>query len=368
MTRPSMHFTRRSFLVGAAATAGCASLRILPASAAPKSLCAYAAEKGILFGSAISIPGLRDAAYSAVIGGQCGITVPENALKWAALRPQPDIYDFKDGDLLYEFSKSHGMPYRGHALVWHGGLPKWFGGVVNAGNARTMMEQHISTVVRHYAGKMHSWDVINEVVEIPDGRPDGLRLTPWLQTLGPDYIEMAFRAAHEADPSATLVYNENFLEPETAATESKRTAVLNLITTLKKRGVPFQALGIQSHLYAEAFTTGPNFRHFLDAIADLGLTIFITEMDVRDKNLPADIAARDRVVADQYFNYLSFVLQCKAVKAVLTWGLSDRYTWLADSQPRTDRLPVRPLPYDAELNAGPSWDAIRRAFQEARRS
>ena len=368
MNKTWMDLSRRNFLKGAAATAGVGMFGILPAGAAEKSLCEYAAQRGILFGSAISIPALRDASYTELFASQCGITVPENELKWAALRPTPDTYDFKNGDLLYEFSRSHGMPYRGHALVWHGALPKWFARVANSANAKNMMEEHISTVMRHYAGKMHSWDVINEVIEIPDGRADGLRITPWLQLIGPEYIEMAFRFAHQADPGATLVYNENFLEPETAASDSKRGAVLVLLTDLKKRGVPVHALGIQSHLYAEAYTTGPNFRRFLDSIQDLGLAIFITEMDVRDKNLPPSIVARDRLIANQYFNYLSFVLQHKAVKAVLTWGLTDRYTWITEGQPRPDRLPVRPLPYDANLQPTLSWSAIRRAFEEANRS
>jgi endo-1,4-beta-xylanase len=306
-----------------------------------------------------------DRALAEIIIQQCGILVPELELKWDMLRPTPGTFDFSGADSLYDFAKLHQILLRGHTLVWYAALPQWFATTANSANAETLLRTHISTVVGRYAGKMQSWDVVNEAVEISDGRPDNLRKSPWLQLLGPDYIEMAFRAAHQADPKVPLVYNENFLEPENEASEQKRRVVLNLLTDLKKKGVPIHALGIQSHLYAETYATGPKFKRFLAAISDLGLDILVTEMDVRDKNLPSDIQIRDRKVADQYYNYLSFLLQFKAVKTVLTWGLSDRYTWLSQGSARPDGLPVRPLPYGADYQPAPAWDAIHRAFEEA---
>jgi endo-1,4-beta-xylanase len=257
------------------------------------------------------------------------------------------------------------MLFRGHTLVWEAALPSWFASAVNARNAKSLLTEHISTVVTHYAGKMHSWDVVNEAFQIEDGRPDGLKTTPWLRFIGPDYIEAAFHAAHEADPAAALYYNENWLEPETDACERKRRAVLTFLKGMKKKGVPIHGLGIQSHLFAEANVTGPNFRRFLDEVADLGLAIAVSELDVRDKNLPGNPETRDRLVAEQYYKYLSFVLKCKAVKTVLTWGLSDRYTWIARSQGRADGLPVRPLPYDANLEPLEARWAVQRAMEQA---
>ena len=96
---------------------------------------------------------------------------------------------------------------------------------------------------------MHSWDVVNEGIQVEDGRADGLKVTPWLIYIGPEYIDLAFHAAHQADPKAMLVYNENWLEAENPAAEQKRQAVLSLLTRLVKRGVPIHGLGIQSHFY-----------------------------------------------------------------------------------------------------------------------
>lgn len=360
--------TRRAFLMGTAATAaGLGVLSATRALASGKALRAYAADKGILFGSSISGLQLKDPRYADLFTSQCAITVPESSLKWDMLRPTPYRYDFGGGDWLLGVCKSREILMRGHTLVWGEALPKWFSYTVNEANANKMMVDHISTVMRHYAGKMHSWDVVNEAFQIEDGRADGLKNTPWLQLIGPEYIENAFHAAHEADPSATLVYNENWIEPEDAGTDKKRNAVLALLTRLRKNNVPVHALGIQSHVYAETNITGPGFKRFLQQISDLGLGIMITEMDVREKNALGDIAIRDRLIASQYYKYLSFMLQFPAVKTVLTWGLSDRYTWIATHNPRADGLPVRPLPYDAEMNPTPAWDAIRNAFEEARR-
>jgi endo-1,4-beta-xylanase len=326
-----------------------------------------ASAKGIVFGAAVPKEQLiANQYFAAITGQQCGILVPEVELKWKALRPSPDEYDFSSADWLLNFAKSHQMLFRGHTLVWEQALPNWFGHVVTAENAKKVMVDHITTVARRYAGKMHSWDVVNEAFQIEDGRIDGLKNTPWLRFIGPDYIETAFHAAHEADPNATLVYNENWLEPEDAATDKKRKAVLSLLTRLKKDNVPVHALGIQSHLFAGTNACNESYKRFLHEISDLGLSIMITEMDVREKNVPAEIAIRDRIIASQYYKFLTFMLQFPAVKTVVTWGLSDRYTWITTHDPRPDGIPVRPLPYDAEMNPKPAWEAIRNALQEAR--
>jgi endo-1,4-beta-xylanase len=367
MTNTIHGFTRRHFLLAAVSTAAVHGLRPMSAFGMTNTLRKLAKDKGIDFGSAISSDLFRDAVLASLITSQCGIAVPENDLKWAATRPTPSTFDFSAGDSLYEFSKSHGILFRGHALLWHGALPRWFRSTVNGANAKTIMQEHISTVMQHYAGKIQSWDVVNEAVWIADKRPDGLRITPWLQFIGPEYIAMAFHAAHEADPGATLVYNDYFLETEDAAGEAKRRAVWTMIADLKKTGVPIHALGIQSHLVGTANVTGPNFKAFLQAISDLGLDILVTELDVDDRTLPADVTVRDQLIATQYFNYLSFMLQFKATKTVLTWGLSDRYSWLAYGHQRSDGRPNRPLPYDAEMKPTPTWGAIRNAIDGVRR-
>ena len=371
--------TRRGWLKLALTTCGTATcvrgsglagvLDSAPAAASSRTLSSLrevAASRGILFGSMVlkstmvSVP-----KYSDLVAQQCGIIVPGDELKWVSLRPSPGQFDFTDGDWIEQFACSHRMPFRGHTLVWEAALPKWFVSTVNLDNAKRVLLSHIHTVVGHYAGQMHSWDVVNEGIQIEDGRPDGLKVTPWLLYLGPEYIDLAFHAAHEADPRAILVYNENDLEPENNATEQKRRAVLTLLTRLVKNGVPIHGLGIQAHVYAETDVAGPGFKRFLQGVENLGLTILVTELDVRDRDLPGDIAVRDAQVAKQYYHFLSSTLQFKSVKTVLTWGLSDRFTCLSKRRPREDGLPVRPLLFDADLQPKPAFDAVMRAFNEA---
>lgn len=344
-----------SLLAGVATPAGDTSLREVAAS------------KGLVFGSGVIQKHLStNPALAAIVGKQCGIVVPEWELKWDFLRPTPDTYNFGPADWLLNFAQQHQMKFRGHTLVWYNALPKWFDATVNQSNAQQFMLGHISKVVGRYAGKMHSWDVVNEVLLPNDKRPDGLRNSQWLKYMGPSYIETAFRAAAKADPSALLVWNENWLEEETEAGDSKRAAMLSLLQDFSKRGVPVQAIGIQSHLMGDHSTiAGPHFQKFLEDVSKLGLKILISELDVADTNLPSDVGGRDNIVAHQYSQYLNTVLQQKAVIAVLTWGLSDEYSWLKDAKPRKDSVAMRPLPFDGSLAPKPAFQAIVDAFQNA---
>jgi endo-1,4-beta-xylanase len=327
----------------------------------------HAAAKGVVYGAATGYGNLlRDAAFAARFQEECGILVPENEMKMGPLRPTPDSFNFVPSDWLEEFARTRGLLFRGHTLVWHSQLPSWFQSTANTQNANQILLQHISTVAGRYAGKMHSWDVVNEAINVPDGRADGLRNTPWLQLLGPDYIEIAFRAAAEADPNTMLVYNDFGLDYDTTSHDQKRNAVLKLLERLKTAGVPIHAFGMQAHLSAsETRFSAAKIQTFFRNVADLGLKIMITELDVRDQTLPADVAIRDSIVAKVYQDYLSAALSEPAVIAVLTWGLADRYTWLSSFAPRADGVPVRPLPLDADLNRKPAWSAMAGAFDTA---
>lgn len=325
-----------------------------------------AAAKGLIYGAAARHSILSsNSEFVARFTQECSILVPESELKWKNIRPTLERFNFASGDAMAEFARKHNMLFRGHTLVWHKSLPKWFKDTVNSKNAEQILINHIKTVAGHYAGKIHSWDVVNEGVLVSDKRSDGLRKTPWLEFIGPDYIDIAFRTAAEADPQALLVYNDNQLEYDKPPNEAKRTKVLKLLERLKSSGTPIHALGMESHLGAGL--TGfkaEKLRDFLKNVASLGLKILVTEMDVTERLL-LDVSTRDRIVAGVYEDYLSVVLDEPAVIAVLTWGLSDRYTWLSEYVQRKDSAPVRPLPLDSQLKRKLAWNAIARAFDKA---
>jgi endo-1,4-beta-xylanase len=328
----------------------------------------HAARRGLLYGAATHDSYLSsDARFADTFAQQCGILVPEGELKWNVLRPTRDSYDFAPADWLCNFTQRHHMKFRGHTLAWSQAVPKWLDAYITKANAKQLLVDHIANVLGHYAGKMHSWDVINEALKPSDRRPDGLRTNgPWMQCIGPEYIEIAFHAAAAADPHSLLVWNENMIEEETQSAEARRQFLVQHLKTLQKRKVPVQAIGIQSHLVANrSIIAGAGFQRFLREVSEMGLKILITELDVTDSALPPDTAIRDRAIAEIYYNYLSTVLQHKSVSVVLTWGLTNRHSWLATYNPRDDRAHVRPLPFDADLNRTPAWSAMARAFDNA---
>ena len=212
------------------------------------SLKAHASAKGLLFGCAVATELLGvDTAYEQLVRDQCSIVVAENAMKWGPLRPAIGTFYFDDADRLVAFAEANQMRVRGHNLCWHRQLPKWFGAYATKSNASKLLSEHIQNVAGRYAGRIHSWDVVNEAVLPTDGRPDGLRKSRWLELIGPGYVDLAFRTAREADPKALLTYNEYGIESEDGESAAKRKAVLDLLFGMKTRGVPIDAVGSISY-------------------------------------------------------------------------------------------------------------------------
>ena len=322
-----------------------------------------ARRKGIIYGAQpqTNHQGFaRDPKFRSSFVKECELIVA--ASYWDRIRPSVNTFDFTEIDYFAKFASDHKLLLRGHPLIWHKDFPEWFSTTINQQNAEKIFTNHIQTVVRRYAGRMHSWDVVNEAIEPGDKLPNGFRKSPWLDFLGQDYVDLAFRIAARSDPKALLSYNEWGLE----YSEERQDSVFKLLERLKAKGTPVYALGIQSHLYADRRDFNPGrFQKFLRNVSKLGLKIMITEMDVVDKNLPADTEQRDRLVAAAYEDYLNLLLAEKSVVVVVNWGISDRYTWLAEVESRQDKSPVRPLVLDRDLKPKLAWNALARAFDRA---
>jgi endo-1,4-beta-xylanase len=374
--------TRREFIANAskagAAIAADGALRApliaesIPASfrdvAGRRSLNAHAHRHGLVFGSAVVIRNVQnDADFAELIAEQCGIVVPSNELKWVALRPAPDQYDFTRPDFLLGFAKSHGMLMRGHNLCWHESVPAWIREPENSAKARQLFVDHITTVCKHYAGQLHSWDVVNEAILPADGLPGGMRKSFWLEQVGPDYIELAFRTARAADPHAKLAYNDYGVEFERDEDAERRRLILELLRDLKKRDVPIDAVGIQSHVKAaQPYGFGKGLTDYMESIRQMGLEIYLTELDVNEDDIQSDDQAqRDATIAQTYRDYLRVALANGAVKQVLTWDLSDRFTWLNGGPTHHRKQPNRPqrsLPFDRDYRPKQAFFAMRDSF------
>lgn len=308
----------------------------------PGSLKAHAAAHGLLTGAAVEAQLLAtNPPVEKIVIDQYSILVAENSMKVGPMRPTPTTYSFEAGDALVAFGDAHGIKVRGHNLCWHSQLPSWFNSYATPENAHQLLVDHITTVVSHYKGKLHSWDVVNEAVQVSDGRPDGLRNGPWLKLLGPEFIPLAFRTARAADPNVLLTYNDYGLETDSPDDTKKRAAVLELVRGMKANHVPIDAVGIQSHIHAGwSRADSAGLREFMRNLREMGLKIFVTEMDVNDNNLTTqDPAEIDKAVAQTYREYLGVMMEEPAVSTIITWGVTDAHTWLAGRRPPMGQFP-----------------------------
>lgn len=368
---------RRSLLATAisvaAVTGACAATNAAPHAPAPPvpahatptvdpnlALNARARRHGLFFGAAVNNDTLTgDPEALARVDAECGMVVAEAAFKWADIHPRPDAYDFTHADALMAWAGRRHIRVRGHTLAWHEGNPDWLEATLTPSNAERILVGHIQTVAGRYAGRLAHWDVVNEPINTDDHKPHGLRSVPWHKNLGAAYIDIAFQAAAAADPQALRVLNEFGTDYAIDWQERKRGALLDLLSNLTHRRIPIQAVGLQAHLDAgEVNLDQKILARFVADIASMGLKVIVTELDVRDQRLPADIASRDAAVAGHAKAWLDAVLPNPAVLGVLSWGLTDRRSWLNDKFPRPDGLPQRPLPLDVNLARKPLWHAM----------
>ena len=250
-----------------------------------------------------------------------------SGMKWDTIHPEPDWYDFQEADWSVQFAEEHGMKVHGHNLCWNNprGNPSWFRTVLNKTNAREFLVSHITAVMRRYEGKIESWDVVNEPIVPWSGRSDGLYPGAWLDALGPEYLDIAFHAARDADPDALRVMNVHHVEQGTADAESNRHRVIAWLERLLDRGTPVQAVGMESHLDTSQPLADEQTRHFVEKIHGLGLQVLITELDVKETRVTGSSHDWDVDVADYYREYLRSVLSAVEPHAVIFWSLTDRW-------------------------------------------
>lgn len=308
---------------------------------------------------------------------------PGNSMKPDTLQRTEGQFNFTDGDRLVEIAQKNGATPVGHVLVWHEQTPKWFfegaeGQPVSRELALVRLRKHIFTVVGHYRGRVKQWDVVNEAI---NDAPGLLRPTPWLKAIGEDYIAEAFRAAHEADPNALLIYNDYNVE-----LPYKRPKAMQLLKSLLAQKVPVHAVGIQCHWRMEF----PDFAEVEKAITEfaaLGLKVMITELDIGvlpTKYQGADIATTETMTPEQqavmnpYTQALPddvaqkhaeryrqafemFLRHQDVIGRVTLWGTHDGDSWL-------NNFPVRgrtdyPLLFDRQGKPKPALFAVQNAVE-----
>jgi endo-1,4-beta-xylanase len=360
--------TRRSFLSGA--TGAAASLIVKPrvASSATQPTLRQTAEKGgLLYGSAAGAKFLAaDPQYGDLLANQAGILVCEAETKRNVLQPGANQFDFRAADAIWRFAQKNGQKMRGHTFMWHNAMPSWLIDALDHKPGEKIITDYITTVASRYRGRVHSWDVVNEVINIEDKSPDFMRTSsPWYKAFGESYIDIAFHAAKAADPDAILFLNELNPEADERWSAKIRKGTLDLVDRLIKRNVPIEAVGIQGHL--KTFRTSYNdevFSKFLDEIIARGLKVMITELDLADTDGPADPEQRDDAVASLAKRFLDVAFSKPETLGCLTWGITDKYSWL-NSEPKykwSDGRLCRSLPFDANYEPKRMFETMLAAY------
>jgi endo-1,4-beta-xylanase len=309
-------------------------------------------QRSFLIGTAVAMtPFGNEAIYYQTLRREFNIIVAENAFKWDAVRPSRTTFNFTDTDALVNFAEANHMKIRGHTLVWHNQLPSWLtNGNFTRDEVIEILRQHILTFVGRYKGRIWAWDVVNEAI---DDTTAGFRTTSfWYQKIGQEYIKLAFEFAHEADPDARLYYNDYSIE----GLGNKSNAVFNLVSDLKNQSVPVDGVGWQMH-QINGFRIQEQHRINARRIADLGLELSLTEMDVR---IPLPTTAEKlQQQALAYKDSIEFCMTEPNCKALVMWGFTDKYSWI----PSTFNGQGDALIFDASYQPKPAHVALREVLE-----
>ncbi|MFH9751368.1 endo-1,4-beta-xylanase [Streptomyces griseus] len=332
---PGVRRKTRSLLLALVISAlGASAALVAPpeAHAAESTLGAAAAQSGRYFGTAIASGRLGDSTYASIANREFTMVTAENEMKIDATEPQRGQFNFSSADRVYNWAVQNGKEVRGHTLAWHSQQPGWMQSL-SGNDLRQAMIGHINGVMAHYKGKIVQWDVVNEAFD--DGS-SGARRDSNLQRSGNDWIEVAFRTARAADPSAKLCYNDYNVENWTWA---KTQAMYSMVRDFKQRGVPIDCVGFQAH-FNSGSPYNSNFRTTLQNFAALGVDVAVTELDIQGAS------------PTTYANVANDCLAVERCLGITVWGVRDSDSWRPEHTPLLfNNDGSKKAAYSAVLNA-----------------
>jgi len=327
---------------------GTASARVAADTAsAGATLRSLADAMGKDIGFALTPSYLSETAYKTIADNEFNLVVPENAMKWDATEPTQGQFRFTDADTVASYAATTSKKLYGHTLVWHSQLPSWVSNLP-ADQLQAAVNNHITTVMTHFAGQVSAWDVVNEAFS--DNGDGSRRSSVFQQKLGDGYIAAAFRTARAADPNAKLCINDYNIE----GVNAKSTAIYNLVRDFKAQGVPIDCVGFQSHLIVGQVPA--DMRANLQRFADLGVDVRVTELDIRMAT-PSD-ATKLTAQANDYRAVLQNCLAVTRCQGVTTWGITDKYSWIPGVFPGQGAA----LIWDENYVAKPAYNAVATAL------
>ncbi|KAF5544258.1 glycosyl hydrolase family 10 [Fusarium phyllophilum] len=259
-----------------------------------------ATKSNLLLGSGAINPFYLNASqFRAVLSKQFNSLTPENELKWNFVHPAKSQYDWRNLDRLVKFADANNMEVKGHAL-------------------RAEITNHFVVIIHRYHGKIDRWDVVSEALKT---NGSGLAPNHFYGTLGPSWVEDAFRIARAADPDAKLFLNENLVEVQ----PKKRQELYDMVSELVHKGVPIDGIALQMHITREPLVPGV-IQEMVESYRALGLQVTIAEMDVHTYNVNQQ--------AEIYGDTVKEALDA-GITDISFWGFTDKhlYTWLPGAKP-----------------------------------
>jgi len=271
----------------------------------------------LYFGTAVDQNTLSVSQIDSIVKAEFGVVTPENSMKWDSTESTQGSFTLTGADYLVNYATTNGKKVRGHTLVWHSQLPGWVSNINSAATLTSVIQNHVTTIMTRYKGKILHWDVVNEVFE----DSGVMRNSVFYRLLGEQFLDIAFKAARAADPAAKLCLNDYNLD----YASDKLTNFVALVNRLIARGVPIDCVGTQAHLIVGNGAI-PYSSTYISQLAGTGLDVAITELDIR-MTLPSDATK----VAQQSTDYTNVVKAClgntKCV-GITVWGVDDGHSWV----------------------------------------
>ena len=310
-----------------------------------------------LFGAAVRPDQLTEEGPLLSAIRQCDLIVPEYHGQWSAVEWRKGEPWHGNYDAIVDFAHDHGQRVRGHSLIWEQMTPDWAREEMLDRRDWKTVERHFATLLPRYSGRIGEWIVVNEMIDTEEG-DQGLRRTSFQRAYGKEYVARALETARMLDPRARLMINDYALCHDNQTEEDRRTALLHLVERLKGRGVPLDMVGIQGHLELQkGLISQQRFARFLRDLADMGVSLALTEVDVLEADRSLPLEQRDARVADAMAWLLDVAGQEPAMESIVTWGLSDRHSWLQERADATRLALAKSEPDAARLNRGLPFDA-----------